>query len=371
MAVKFFTGVDLCNKELSRAKLQLLSASPTEYGEGLLYYNNATSGNLSRRAVIRTNNAWKALAYVSDLDNYAPASAVSSLLDEVNGIKDSLASYTPLASHNSLSTKVDGIDGRLEDIEVYFSTASDSDNLINKWHEIVNFLNATEGDTLASMLSTYAKAADLNALSERVATAEGTLATVYNWYNSVGKHFKYNSSKAAWYLEGDFYTTGENSASGIGTEIGSGGSGGVGDVSYDSIVDALGFVPAKASDVSTIKGYFVGEKAANADKLDGLDATDFAKATDLSSLDGRVTALEGKAVDYTPTQKKVFSITANGSTTQTFAHNLGTRDVIVQLFTPSTPWEQVYADVRVTSINQVAIAFAEAPTAAYKVVIVG
>ena len=50
------------------------------------------------------------------------------------------------------------VDNRLSAVEVFFAT-EDSDTLVNKWAEIVDFLNATEGDTLDSILSTKANKA--------------------------------------------------------------------------------------------------------------------------------------------------------------------------------------------------------------------
>ena len=39
------------------------------------------------------------------------------------------------------------------------------------------------------------------------------------WYDLVGQHFKYDETNEAWYLDGDFYATGENSAGGAGDEL--------------------------------------------------------------------------------------------------------------------------------------------------------
>jgi len=52
-----------------------------------------------------------------------------------------------------------------------------------------------------------------------------------------------------------------------------------------------------------------------------------------------------------------------GSTSIAVTHNLGTRDVIVQLYDAST-YETVYADVTRTSTNVVTVGFASAPSAA-------
>lgn len=56
------------------------------------------------------------------------------------------------------------VDARLASIEEYFSSEADADNLINKWNEIVAFLNATEGTTLASILNNYYTKVDVNNL---------------------------------------------------------------------------------------------------------------------------------------------------------------------------------------------------------------
>jgi hypothetical protein len=58
--------------------------------------------------------------------------------------------------------------------------------------------------------------------------------------------------------------------------------------------------------------------------------------------------------------------------TFTATHNLGTRDVIVQVFANSSPYGQVEVDVDHTSTSAVTLTFATAPTAgAYRVVITG
>jgi hypothetical protein len=68
--------------------------------------------------------------------------------------------------------------------------------------------------------------------------------------------------------------------------------------------------------------------------------------------------------DITTTTEAPFTFVAT--------HNLGTRDVTVQVFSTSSPYSQVEVDVDLTSTSQVTLGFASAPTAgAYRVVIVG
>ena len=74
------------------------------------------------------------------------------------------------------------------------------------------------------------------------------------------------------------------------------------------------------------------------------------------------------------TRKYTSDITTSESSPFNFVatHNLGTRDVTVQVFSTSSPYSQVEVDVDLTSTSQVTLGFASAPTAnAYRVVIVG
>lgn len=62
---------------------------------------------------------------------------------------------------------------------------------------------------------------------------------------------------------------------------------------------------------------------------------------------------------------------AGTAVSEVITHNLGTRDVIVQLYNASTPWEQVECDVEATSTNTVTLRFAVAPSAGqYRVVVI-
>lgn len=60
----------------------------------------------------------------------------------------------------------------------------------------------------------------------------------------------------------------------------------------------------------------------------------------------------------------------NSSVAIVVTHNLGTRDVIVQIRSATTPWEQVLCDVEMTSTNTITLRFAVAPTTAqYRVTV--
>lgn len=66
------------------------------------------------------------------------------------------------------------------------------------------------------------------------------------------------------------------------------------------------------------------------------------------------------------------SIGDNAATSFTISHNLGTRDVTVQIFDNASPYAQVEADVEHTTTNAATIRFAVAPTTdQYRVVVIG
>lgn len=70
-----------------------------------------------------------------------------------------------------------------------------------------------------------------------------------------------------------------------------------------------------------------------------------------------------------------YSTTLSGNGTKkdfVVTHSLNTRDVIVNLYENTTPYQQVWADVKMTSTSQVTVSFAEAPASGvnYRIVII-
>ena len=80
------------------------------------------------------------------------------------------------ALNNAISGKVDpstvsAVSNRVSTLEDYFSTAEDSDATINKWGEIVNFLDGVaEGSNVEQLLAVKANQSALDALSTTVNT---------------------------------------------------------------------------------------------------------------------------------------------------------------------------------------------------------
>lgn len=84
-----------------------------------------------------------------------------------------------------------------------------------------------------------------------------------------------------------------------------------------------------------------------------------------------ISALETKLVTDSFTKKATASVGNGSATSFSVTHNLGTRDVQVQIFDNST-YDTVEADVVRTDANNVTVSFATAPASnAYRVVVIG
>lgn len=71
-------------------------------------------------------------------------------------------------------------------------------------------------------------------------------------------------------------------------------------------------------------------------------------------------------------QSRAFSVGDGAATSFTLTHSLNTRDVVVQIYTNSGSYEQVWATVRRATTTTVTVVFATAPTAnQYRVVVQG
>jgi phage-related tail fiber protein len=88
---------------------------------------------------------------------------------------------------------------------------------------------------------------------------------------------------------------------------------------------------------------------------------------------GITVAADLVSVDFSVVPKKFAVNVGDGSTTAiTITHNLNTRDVVVKVYTNSTPWDEIIVDVTLPSVNTATLTFATAPaSAAYRAVVIG
>jgi len=80
----------------------------------------------------------------------------------------------------------------------------------------------------------------------------------------------------------------------------------------------------------------------------------------------------GLAVDFNVVARQGFvqSIGNGSSTSIVVTHNLGTQDVLIQVYRSTSPFDRVDVDIAATTTNTATLTFAAAPaTNAYRVVI--
>lgn len=94
--------------------------------------------------------------------------------------------------------------------------------------------------------------------------------------------------------------------------------------------------------------------------------------TDTGSDDLRIVT-PAKLANWSGRKLKNSANAGDGSATQfTLTHNLGTRDVVVNVYRNSAPYDTVECDVERDTANSVVVRFASAPTAAqYRAVVLG
>ena len=82
--------------------------------------------------------------------------------------------------------------------------------------------------------------------------------------------------------------------------------------------------------------------------------------------------LTNDGTNYHEITRKYKQTLSTSATSYTLTHNLGTQDVIVQIYEVASPYQQIFADVEHTSSSTVTVKFASAPTAGeYRVVVIG
>jgi hypothetical protein len=288
-------------------------------------------------------------------------------------------------------TDISGLDDRLKTIEAYFSSASDSDNLVNKWNEIVAFLNATEGTTLAGILGSFYTKDEIDGFLDGLDTvtvtqtqksgdeiariAVGSTTTIIYapkaptlaglmGNTAIGGTSSYIYWDGSKFVKKDLGTLAFKSSL-------SKSDVGLGNVENTALSTWAG--STNITTVGTITtGTWQGSKIANTYLVNSsvtIAGKSVSLGGSLSAADLK-TALGITAADIGATKKYAGAITKGTALEYTITHNLGTRDVVVMVYDPST-YEQVMVDVVMTTTAAVKIAFGSAPSANYRVVVVG
>lgn len=107
-------------------------------------------------------------------------------------ITELLKGYTTTDSHNTLAGKVTTAEAKIAE-------------------------NAAKIATNTTNIAT--NAANISENSENIEELDERMLSLEEWFVEVGQYFKYDETNEAWYLDGNFYAKGENSANGAGEDI--------------------------------------------------------------------------------------------------------------------------------------------------------
>lgn len=369
---QYLSNINLNGNELQNYIVQPLGTAPTTMLKaGRKYYNTAEG-----REALYNGSQWLQAAYLSDIE-------------DVSGIATD-------------------IDERLQVIEAYFDTTEDADDAINKWNEIVEFLNATEGDTLDEILSQYvlqtrkvSAGTGLSgggALSSDITLSLATVGTAGTYFKTtVDAYGRVTSGSNPTTLSGfgitDAYTKTDvdNLLKGLdvvsvtqtltsGKQIATISVGETDTKLYAPASYAWSEITSKPNfaTVATSGSYsdlsnkptiatFMGSSA-----IGGTSSYIYWTGSTFTSKELGSLAFKSSltASDVGATKKYATAITKGTATSYTITHSLGTRDVVVMVYDPST-YEKVMVDVTMTSTSVVTLTFGSAPTANYRVVVIG
>lgn len=247
---------------------------------------------------------------------YVTKNTVSALSDKVGGIETSITTLSETVEANTAS--IGGVSDRVTTIEYYFDGVADADNALNKWHEIVDFLEEIDDTSnLSEILQGKANQTALDSTNAEVAIIKG-------WGNHA-------------------------------------------DVGYQSAIDDLGTIRTNATNGATAYGWGNHADAgyATADNLNALSTTVDGIATHFStgkfSIDGYVSEkmITRTSISAIPITAGSCKCTISSNATFTFAgipeagrniyvliYNSGSSTVTVTL--PNTGWYKSFSGTSLT-----------------------
>lgn len=290
-------------------------------------------------------------------------------------------------SLSGVSSNVTRLNTRVGALEKYFDTAEDSDNLINKWNEITDFLEGfNEGDELTALLAGKVDKVSVGGTGNAVTSASisGSTLTLTKGSTFLTSHQNiYNLDIKT--LVGSATTTvttfDPNSAANSITFVQGSGITLTPDATNKRITISATYSYTLPLATSSARGGIKIGYTASGSNIPVLLSNEQAYVSLTSSA---VTS----ALGFTPyTKVEVDSllaktehvvkrynsdVTGNGSTTSfTVTHNLNTKDVIVFVYESASPNQQVFVDIEMTSTTAIKVVFASAPASGvkYRVVI--
>ena len=348
--MKFLNYLDLALNELRNAVIQVLSSAPSSPVEGQVYHNSS-----SHTFQYYNGSAWKNPLARSDHTGTQTASTISDFDTQVRTSRlDQMTA--PSASVSLNSQKITNL----------LDPTSAQDAATKAYVDAT----ATGLDVKASVRVATTAALAANSRSGNILTASsnGALASIDGISLSVNDRILVKNE-----------STGANNGIYTVTDVGSGST----PWQLTRATDA-----DTSAEVTAGLFTFVDQGTTNADSGWVLTTNDpitlNTTALTFAQFSGAGTYTAGTGLTLTGGQfaidtangygRRVYAadVGDNSSTTITVTHNLGTKDVLVQLYDKSSPYATLGCDVQRTSTSAIALIFSVAPTTnQYRVVVFG
>lgn len=361
MSKKFLSGIDLTRTEIQNAVIQNLASAPSSPVEGLVYYS--TTSHVSYEW---NDTAWVARDAAKVADGTIPLSKLATdPLDRANHTGTQLAS-TISDFNTAVRTN------RLDQMAAPTASVSFNNQLITNLADAVSAQDAVNLRTLQAAVASAAAGIDSKPSVRVLANTNQTLSglpTVDGITLTAGQRIllvnqtdptqngPYVVASGSWVRASDELTPGAFWYVEEGTSFGK----------TQWRIENTGTITPGTTSI-TINQFGAVTTYTNGN---GLNLTGTTFSVKPASGGGIVVDASGVAIDNSIVVRKYAANIGDGSaTTISISHNLGTRDVNVQIYRNSTPWDTVECDVTRPDTNTVTIAFAVAPSsAAYRVVV--
>lgn len=413
MARKFTVSIDLNKNELLNARLQNLSSDPSSPVAGQIYYNT-TAGEQR----FYDGNQWIAGGATKyGLEANRPSASKSGTLYAAtdthtlyldNGSSWIQISVNPqdlidaIDDHNNTTINVHGIANTAE-LETQTGAQAKADNALDSavaytdTHELkTTGIHGVTGNlvgTSDSQTLTNKTLGSGNSLGDNLDADGYTIINLPNPSSSGDAANKAYVDSQIGGAELTFYgTTDEVEVSKVGNDVTIGlpddvtiageitaASGHItgnlqidGDVNIDGTLNAINRTEVNIDDNTIVlNSNFTGTPTADAGiKVERGDSADVSLIW--NETDDQWTLTNDGSNYHSIARKFATNIGDGVATSYTVTHNLGTKDVTVQIFENSADYNQIEADVQHTSTSVVTVKFAVAPTSnEYRVVVVG